>query len=238
MNELLKLAVNAHGGLDRWNRLKTVTARMSSTGAIWHIKGRPDVLKDIVMELSLREERVLTRYRDQNRRTIFTPREIVSESEDGQLFERRANPRSSFEGQTRETPWDDIHVAYFQSEALWTYLTTPFLYTYPGFITEEISPWEENGETWRRLKVTFPDSVTSHTHEQISYFGLDGLLRRHEYTVDILGGATGLNYAEAYMEFDGIMVPTTRRIYSYDAQKRKVPEPLLIDLKISDVFFA
>ncbi len=53
MSDLLQLAVEAHGGLQRWNQLKTVTASMSSTGAIWHIKGRPNVLKDIVMELSL-----------------------------------------------------------------------------------------------------------------------------------------------------------------------------------------
>ncbi len=237
MNALLKLAVDAHGGLARWNQLKTITASMSITGGIWHVKGRPDVLKDIVVETSLHEEKVVTRYRDQNRRTIFTPREIVSESEDGKLFERRANPRSSFEGQTLETPWDDIHVAYFQSEALWTYLTTPFLYTYPGFVTEEIAPWQENGEAWRRLKVTFPDNVTSHTHEQVSYFGPDGLLRRHEYTVDILGGATGVNYATDYKEFDGIMVPTTRRIYPYDTEKHKVPNPLLVAIDIKEVFF-
>jgi hypothetical protein len=50
----------------------------------------------------------------------------------GRLLERRDNPRASFEGHVRETPWDDIHVAYFASEALWTYFTTPFLYNYPG----------------------------------------------------------------------------------------------------------
>jgi hypothetical protein len=238
MSDLLQLAVEAHGGIDRWNKLKTVTARLSSTGAIWHIKGRPDVLKDIEMELSLQEQKVVTHYLGENRRTIFVPGEIVSESEDGKLFERRMNPRASFEGQTRETPWDDIHVAYFQSEALWTYLTTPFLYTYPGLVTEELSPWEENGEIWRRLKVTFPDNVTSHTREQISYFGPDGLLRRHEYTVDILGGASGLNYAADYKDFNGIMVPTTRRIYSYDADKKKVPEPLLVAIDFRSVSFA
>jgi len=41
---------------------------------------------------------------------------------------------------TRETPWDDTDVAYFSSEALWTYLTVPFLYTYPGVVTEELIP--------------------------------------------------------------------------------------------------
>ena len=237
MNELLKLAVDAHGGLDRWQQLKTITASMSITGGIWQVKSRPDVLKDIVVETSLHEEKVVTRYRDQNRRTLFTPREIVSESEDGKLFERRPNPRASFAGQALETPWDDIHVAYFQGEALWTYLTTPFLYTYPGFVTEELAPWHENGETWRTLKIIFPDNIASHTRQQVAYFGLDGLLRRHEYTVDILGGATGLNYATDYQEFDGIMVPMTRRIYPYDAGKHKLASPLLVAIDIKEVLF-
>ena len=120
------------------------------------------------------------------------------EKVDGTLIEARDNPVTSFEGQQRETPWDDIHVAYFVGEALWTYLTTPFFYTHDGFSTEEIPSIQVEGETSRRLKVTFPDNVKSHTREQISCFGPDGLLRRHDYTVDILGGATELNYASDY----------------------------------------
>ena len=38
----------------------------------------------------------------------------------------------------------------------------PFLYTWPGFETEELAPWEENGEVWRPLKITYPDSIASH----------------------------------------------------------------------------
>ena len=52
----------------------------------------------------------------------------------------------------------------------------------------------------------FPDTVKSHTREQISCFGPDGL-RRHDHTVDILEGETGLNYASAYEDVDGIIVP-------------------------------
>ena len=37
MNDLLRLAVDAHGGLARWNRLKTVKASVSITGAIWQV---------------------------------------------------------------------------------------------------------------------------------------------------------------------------------------------------------
>ena len=51
MNDLLKLAVEAHGGLDRWNQLKTLTANISVTGALWHLKGKPDILKGISSRL-------------------------------------------------------------------------------------------------------------------------------------------------------------------------------------------
>jgi hypothetical protein len=78
--------------------------------------------------------------------------------------------------------------AYFASEALWTYLTSPFLYTYPGFESEEIEPWHENGEEWRGLKVTFPDHIASHTKTQITHFGPNGLMRHRNYAVNILGG--------------------------------------------------
>lgn len=57
----------------------------------------------------------------------------------------------------------------------------------------------------------FPDNIASHTREQISYFGEDGLLRRHEYVVDIMGGARGPNYAHDSLQVDGIMVPRSSR---------------------------
>jgi hypothetical protein len=32
-------------------------------------------------------------------------------------------------------------MAYFNSYALWNYLTIPFLYTYSGFVIEELRTW-------------------------------------------------------------------------------------------------
>jgi hypothetical protein len=154
---------------------------------------------------------------------------------DGTVVEERENPEQSFEGQERDSPWDDIHAAFFSSEALWTYLTTPFLYSYQGFATEEIAPIRVEDETWRRLKVTFPDYVKSHTREQISCFGPDGLLRRHDYTVDILGGATGLNYAYDYHDVGGIIVPTKRRVYAWEGDYQLVKEPLLVAIDMREI---
>ena len=238
MNDLLKLAVAAHGGLERWNQLKTVKVSASITGAIWYVKGKPDVLKNIVFEAETQTERLTMHFPNQNKRTVFEAEVNLLETADGILIEKRIDPIKAFSGQTRETPWDDLHVAYFSGEALWTYLTTPFLYTYPGFETEELSPWEENGEWWRRLKVVFPDYIASHTREQISYFGEDGLLRRHDYTVDILGGATGANYASDYRTVAGIVVPTKRRIYAYEGDHVMVPEPLLVGVDMGEIVFS
>jgi hypothetical protein len=66
-------------------------------------------------------------------------------------------------------------------------------------------------------------------------FGTDGLLRRQDYTVDILGGGTGLNYATNYQDIEGIIVPTTRRIYAYTGDYQRVPEPVLVAIDITDV---
>jgi hypothetical protein len=60
-------------------------------------------------------------------------------------------------------------------------------------------------------------------------------MRRHDYSVDVMGGATGANYASNYREFQGIKVPTTRRVYAYDRSLRKIPEPMLVGIDIDKV---
>lgn len=235
MNDLLQLAVAAHGGLDRWDKVKAIKVVASITGGIWYVKGMPDFLKNVVLTIETRDERVTVDFPGQHKRAIFQPNRVVIETAAGALIEGRDDPEKSFEGQQRETPWDQIHVAYFVGEALWTYLNTPFLYTHEGFATEEIPSIQVDGETWRRLKVTFPDSVKSHTRVQISCFGPDGLLRRHDYTVDILGGATGLNYASDYRNVDGIIIPTKRRVYAYEGDYQPVKEPLLVAIDMGEI---
>ena len=187
------------------------------------------------MTVDTKKERLVTDFPGQDKRFIFEPERLVMERRDGTLLQEREHPEEIFAGQLRETPWDDLQVAYFQGEALWTYLNTPFLYTQPGFVTEEVAPIQVDGAEWRRLKVTFPDHVKSHTKEQISCFGPDGLIRRHDYTVDILGGATGLNYASDYRDVDGIIFPTKRRIYAYEGDYQLVPEPLLVKIDMGDI---
>ena len=174
----------------------------------------------------------------QDKRSVFEPNRVEMQRRDGTVVATRDDPEASFRGQEQFTPWDDLHVAYFSGEAFYTYINTPFLFTYEEFSSEEIAPIQADGETWRRLKVTFPDSVKSHTQIQTFCFGPDGLLRRHDYNVDILGVAPGFNYASDYREVDGIVFPTKRRVYAHEIESQLVQEPLLVNIDMGEITLA
>src|SRR5260370_10520573 len=84
---------------------------------------------------------------------------------------------------------------------------------YPGVQTREISPWQEDGQTWGRLHATFPASITTHSAEQVFYFGADGLPRRLDYTSEANAGDPVAHYTEGYKTFDRLPFPTRRRVY-------------------------
>jgi hypothetical protein len=234
MNDLLEYAVAAHGGLDRWNQVNSIAVDASITGALWHVKGKGDALKDVHLEVNTKRELLRMDFVGQDKRSVFEPLRVVVQRRDGSVIDARDEPERSFDGHQLETPWDDVHLAYFTGEALWTYLNLPFLYTWPGFVTEEIATIEVEGETWRRLKVAFPEHIKSHTREQITCFGPDGLVRRHDFTIDILGGATGMLYASDYREVDGIIIPATRRGYAWQGDYQRIPEPLLVAIDLAE----
>jgi hypothetical protein len=215
MNDLLASAVAAHGGLDRWNRIRAIRVDAAISGAFWQIKGKGDALKDIHFEVDTTRERLTMDFVGQDRRSLFQPDRVVLQQSDGTVVDARDDPERSFKGHQFQTPWDDLHVAYFTGEALWTYLNTPFLLTWPGFVCEEIAPIEVDGETWRRLHVTFPDHIKTHTRKQVFCFGPDGLLRRHDFTIDIVDPSTESHlYAADYRDVDGIIIPATRRAHT------------------------
>jgi hypothetical protein len=235
VNDLLESAVAAHGGLDRWNQINSIAVDASITGALWHVKGKVDALKDVRFEADTKRQLLMMDYVGQDKQSVFEPSRVVINRRHGAAVDTRDEPERSFDGHQLETPWDDIHLAYFSGEALWTYLNMPFLYTWPGFTTEEIAPIEVDGETWRRLKVKFPEHIKSHTRQQIACFGPDGLLRRHDFTIDIIGGVTGMLYANDNRNVDGIIIPTTRRGYAWQGDYQLVPEPLLVAIDMGEI---
>jgi hypothetical protein len=238
MTELTDLAIVAHGGLDRWNTYRSVTAHLVNGGALWSLKQQGGVMDDLCVRVDLRRE-FTSHYPfgGPGLRTAFTADRVAIETEAGEVVEERRHPRESFVGHSIETPWDRLHLAYFTGYAMWTYLTAPFSFAMPGFQTEELEPWEEADQTWRRLKVTFPDHVATHSKEQTFYLDADGLIRRHDYTTEVLNAGPAAHYSSEHREFGGIMVPTKRRVYMIGDDGHVLEEPLIVAVDLDTIEF-
>ncbi|MGY8605990.1 hypothetical protein ACTVH1_09855 [Gluconobacter cerinus] len=49
MNDLLALAINAHGGLARWNVIRSIEVDLSINGTLWEWKQLPSVFADKIV---------------------------------------------------------------------------------------------------------------------------------------------------------------------------------------------
>jgi hypothetical protein len=215
MIELLELAIAAHGGIERWTAIEQITADVSIGGGLWGEKGKAGVLDRVKVEIQRRSQEVrYSPFKYPEQYSVYTPDLVSIVTEQGRVLASRKAPRLHFQTHDFQTQWDDLDLIYFSGYAMWTYLTTPFLFSLIGFESEEIEPWDEHGETWRRLRVTFPDSVPSHNRQQVFYFNSSGILVRHDYNADVLGGLPAANYALEPKNFDGLIVPTKRRVYA------------------------
>ena len=234
MNELAKQATVAHGGLERWKRFTTLSAHLIDGGGLWAAKGKAEVLADTTVTVGLREQTASHwPFGSPDRRSRFEPDRVALEDANGKVVEELLHPRSSFKGHA--TLWSDLQLAYFAGYAMWTYLNVPFLLARPGVESEEGEPWRESGETWRRLHVHFPADIATHSTEQTLYFDQQGLLRRHDYNVEIDGTAGAAHYVYDHKEFSGIVFPTKRRVFRRQPDGHPAPEPLIISIDLDRI---
>ena len=238
MNALLGKILHAHGGIDRWERYTEVKASIVSGGGLFALKGLPQDSDSRRMTVWLHEQRAsVLPFGAPDQRTMFTPDRIAIEKLDGALVGERYAPRDTFAGHQMNTAWDPLHRAYFNGEALWTYLTTPFLLAMDGVRVEEAEPWREGAEMWSVLRAYFPGSIETHCLVQDFFFGEDLLLRRHDYTVTIAGGFAAAQLTSDYTEANGIRLPTKRRAYARAPDRRPIRDLLMVSIDIGDVRF-
>src|SRR5260221_499109 len=132
MGELRDLVIDAHGGIERWNKVKTIEGDMSITGALWTRKGWPDALKHVHVTADARDQWIGYRpFLGDGLRSACTPNHTVIETLDGKPLKERRDPRAAFAGHTVESPWDDLILAYFSGYAMWNYLNAPFMFALP-----------------------------------------------------------------------------------------------------------
>jgi hypothetical protein len=136
----------------------------------------------------------------------------------------------------RQLHWDSLDALYFAGYAMWNYLSIPFLFTREGFEVEEGEPLETDGGPWRRLDVRFPEGFPTHCREQCFYFDHQGLLRRHDYTPDVVGPyARAAHLVSGHREVDGLVFGTHRHVVPRAPGGRSLPGPNVVWIDLDSI---
>jgi hypothetical protein len=235
VRSLLTTVLDAHGGAERWRRFDRVTARVVSGGFLWAMKG---------IELDRAPRRMTSDFKRQWTRTepfgdpdwhmTYQPERVVIRTAAGDTIAEQLAPRETFDGHAWETAWTPLQLAYFNGYAMWTYYNLPFLLGEPGVETSEISSVALDGRTLRGLRADFSASIHTHSPTQQFYFDADGLLRRHDYAVDVAGGTLAAHFVSDYVEVQGLQLPTRRRVYMRNEDGTLATDRVLVSADLSD----
>lgn len=238
MTPLLDDALDAHGGMERWRAAREVHASVRSGGFLIRTRVPGTRFADYRLAVSLPEGRaILDPFPQPGLRGVFERGAARIERPDGEVIESRPDPRPAFFGRAglrRNLRWDALDSVYFAGYAMWNYLTTPYLLTRDDVETSEGEPWIQDGETWRRLEATFPEGLDTHSRRQTFYFDAAGLLRRHDYVAEVVGGwAHGAHYCADHVESGGLVFPTRRWVRPIGPGNRSLPFPTMVWLELS-----
>ena len=140
---------------------------------------------------------------------------------------------------TPGTPSRPLDLLYFAGYAMWTYLCVPFVFTDPAYELHPAGTWQEGGDTWRKLHVRFPSGIHTHSRDQVLYADQRGRIRRHDYTAEPFGAwARAAHYSTGHQDFNGLVVPTRRRVHPRRADGSPRPHPTLVWINVEDVAVA
>lgn len=233
MHYLIGKSIEAHGGLERWNKVREISATLIPDGAALHLRGQAAFAKTPTrVTVDTRQQRTtFDPFLAPGQIGVFEPYRTAVETPEGAVLEELNNPRGSF---VPNVPWSAAQLAYFAGYAMWTYFTLPFSLLIDGVQYEGIAPCTEEGEIWRAMKVIFPESYVTHSSEQVLYFDDKGLIRRQDFSVDIAAGSTAVHYLHDHQAFGGIIFPTRHRIYARGADRKPNKDVVIMAADLSD----
>lgn len=208
-NRTVDQAIEAHGGEARWREVSAIDTSWTFHGTMFKIRLREAQLKDLHARISTTEPRVVVDpFAGRSATGTFTPTRLELVEQDGRMTSLE-NPRDAFKRPRTIVWWNDLEMLYFAGYVLWNYAQLPFLLLKPGLVIEDAGTTRKQGETWTKVRVTFPATLPTHSPRQTFYFGPDGLLRRHDYHVGILSRlARGARYIHANQVIDGLTLPS------------------------------
>ncbi len=227
---LIEKAARRHGGWDRYRTLRRIRiALLELGGPLPFIKGlhRAHPPPPCV-EVSPHDWRaVFHDYPRPGEQGLFDRGDvrIIATGQDGQVLREGKDHRRTFTGVRKLRRWDPLDALYFFGYALCTYQALPFVLAQTSFVS--LRRVHDHGEELTGVFVDFSAELPSHSVRQGCYFDGTGLLRRHDYTADIVGRwANGAHYSGDYIDAGGLMV-ATRRWVVVTLLGRPTPIPVL-----------
>jgi hypothetical protein len=238
---LVDESIEGAGGAERFDSTSELIASIRSGGVALPSKGVGGPFKSYTARISTTEPRtVFEPYPESGSIGVFEGDRVSIQSAAGQTLSERLDPRAAFRRSLRrQFRWDPLDGLYFAGYALWNYFNVPFLFRRPGFELREIEPYETGGLSWRRLAVTFPADVPTHSRDQVFYFDSETRLRRLDYTAEVFGGwARAAHVCHDDRNFGGLIYSTRRRVTPRLPGGRPAPGPTIVSLAIDDVQLA
>jgi hypothetical protein len=236
--ELARLAIASHGGEHAWDTLERRTVRVWYGGLAFAAKLQGHALRAVEAEVATSGQHVRLRdypsigyegVLEQDGSVRIQPADAP-----GEPSSSRENAGAAFADLRHRLWWDRLDTLYFAGSALWTYLSSPFVWLRDGYGLRQLEPWREGGERWRRLAVRFPDAVQTHCREQVFHIDEQGLIRRHDYTPEpFRNGIAAADYSYDIQRIEGLLLATRRAVFPRRRDGRARDRPRLVWIEMS-----
>jgi hypothetical protein len=207
----LQRVIDAHGGMDAWHRLESITLRLRHLGGPLPLAkglGRTFIAPERITIAPSRRRVVFHDFPAPGDETVFDNGRMQVHTDAPTPALDTPDYRRRFRGLVKYRLWSPTDAAYFFGYALATYLSVPFVL--PAYATDLC----EVGDRLR-VRARFPADIETHSAVQTFWFNRDGLLARHDYRADIVGWwATGAHLTSDYDVLDGWPIATRRRVFA------------------------
>jgi hypothetical protein len=238
--ELLDEIIAAHGGLDAWRSVRRFDVHARAGGLLLKTRVPRNRFADTRLEVDTGRQYAVARdYPEPGRRGVFDAGTVRIESDGGEVLDERADARSRFfgrDGLRRNLRWDALDLVYFAGYAWWNYANQPLLLTREDVVVTEGQPIAAGVGMWRRIDATFPAGVHTHSPRQSFFYDDELRLRRHDYVAEVVGGfAHAAHMCDEHRRFDGLLIPTRRRVHPLGPRERPLPGPTLVSLDVLEV---
>lgn len=241
MPGLLSEVIEAHGGRERFSQVSEIRAHVLTGGLMPSMKRMK--LADYGLRVGTdRPAASFDPYPRLGCTGSFYGDSVQVADAQGAVISRREHPRRAFFGASglrRKLRWDELDSLYFAGYAMWNYLNLPFLLEDERLRVSEGESIDADGERWRRLDVRFPEGFPTHSARQSFFFDPEGLLRRHDYSPDVVSRRAGASHlSDGHREVQGIVFPTARRVVPRGPGGRPMPGPAIIKIELDSIVLA